>query len=82
MTHHDDMWHIAGTTVFAEDAYWGGPADDEPGGDERHEQRHVRAPGGEVPYDKDRGAVERAADKAEASLRLMQRVRSTVDTSR
>ena len=82
MTHHDDTWHIAGTTLFDEDAHWGGPADDEPGSDERHEQGHVRAPSGEVPYDKDWDGVERAADKAEASLRLMQRVRSTVDTSR
>ena len=36
MTHHGDMWHIAGTTLFDENAHWGGPADDEPGGDERH----------------------------------------------
>ena len=39
MTHHDDTWHIAGTTVFDEDAHWGGPADDEPGGDERYRAR-------------------------------------------
>ena len=57
--------------------------DDEPGGDERHEQEgHVRAPDGEVPYDKDRDGVERAAGKVEASLRLLHRVRSMVDTSR
>ena len=73
MTHHDGTWHVAGTTVFDEDTHWGGPADDEPGGDERHEQGHVRALDGEVSYDKERVGVERAADKAEASLQLLHR---------
>ena len=81
MTHHDDTWHIAGTTAFDEDAHWSGPADNEPGGDERHEHGHVCAPDGEVPYDKDWNGVERAADKAEASLRLLHRVCSMADTS-
>ena len=58
MMHHDDMWHIAGTIVFDENAHWGGPADDEPGGGERHEQGQVRAPSGEVPCDKDWGRLE------------------------
>ena len=49
----DDEWHISGTTVLDEHAHWGGPAPDEPDGDERHEQGHVRAPSGVVPYDKD-----------------------------
>ena len=79
MTHHDDTWHIAGPTVFDEDAHWGGPADDKPGGDERHQQGHGRAPDGEVPYDKDWNGVERSAGKVEASLRLLQKVRSMVD---
>ena len=64
MMHHDDTWHIAGTTVFDENAHWGAPADDEPDGDERHEQGHVRAPGGAVPYEKDWDGVERAALRA------------------
>ena len=76
MTHHDDTWHITGTTVFDEDAHWGGPADDGPGGDERHEQGHVRTPGGEVPYNKDWDGVERSAGKVDASLRLLNSVRS------
>ena len=51
-------------------------------GDERHEQGYVRAPNGEVPYDKDWDGVECAAGKVEVSLRLLHRVRSMVDTSR
>ena len=44
MTHDgDDQWHISGTTVFDENAHWGGPAVDEPDGDEQHEQGHIRA---------------------------------------
>ena len=62
------------STVFDEDTHWGGPADDELGGDERHEQGHVRAPDGEVLYHKDWDGVERAAGKAEASPRLLHRV--------
>ena len=45
----DDEWHISGTTVLDEHAHWGGPAPDEPDGDERHEQGHVRAPSGVDP---------------------------------
>ena len=45
-------------------------------GDERHEQGHVRAPSGEVPYEKDWGGLERASDKVAASLHLLHRVRS------
>ena len=82
MTHNDDEWHISSTTVFDENAHWGGPAADESDGDERHEQGHVRAPSGEVPYDKDWGGLERASDKVAASLRLLHRIRSIVDTSR
>ena len=77
-----DMWHIAGTAVFDENAHWGGPADDELGGDERHEQGHVCAPSGEVPYDKDWDGLERAPGKVEASCRLLHRVCSMVNTSR
>ena len=82
MTHNDGVWHIPSTTAFDENAHWGGPAADEPDGDERHEQGHVRAPSGEVPYDRDWGGLERASDKVAASLRLLHRVCSMVDTSR
>ena len=44
MTHDgDDQWHTSGTTVFDENARWGGPAVGEPDGDEQHEQGHIRA---------------------------------------
>ena len=35
-----------------------------------------------MPYDKDWGGRERAADRVTASLRLLHRVRSMVDTSK
>ena len=66
--------------VFDENAHWGGPAVNELDGDERHEQGHVRAPSGVLPYDKDWDGLERATDKVTASLRLLHRVRSMVDT--
>ena len=68
--------------MFDENAHWGGPAADEPDGDGRHEQGHVRAPSGVVPYDKDWDGLERAPDRVTTSLRLLHRVRSMVDTSR
>ena len=77
-----DQWHFSGTTVFDENAHWGGPPADEPDGDELHEQGHICAPDGAVPYDKDWDGIARAADKVTASLRMLHRVRSMVDTSR
>ena len=58
----DDEWHISGITVFDENTHWGGPAADEPDGDERHEQGRVRAPSGVLPYDKDWDGLERSTD--------------------
>ena len=77
-----DQWHISGTKVFDENAHWGVPAAEVPDGDEPHEQGHIRAPSGAVPYDKDWDGVGRATNKVTASLRLLRRVRSMVDTSR
>ena len=77
-----DQWHISGATVFDENAHWGTPQDDEADGDEPHEQGHIRAPCGEVAYDKDWDGIGRAADKIVASLRMLHRIRSMVDTSR
>ena len=77
-----DQWHFSGTTVFDENAHWGGPQADEPDGDEPHEQGHIRAPSGEVAYDKDLDGIGRPTDKVVASLRMLHRVRSMVDTSR
>ena len=59
----DDLWHISGTAVFDENAHWGVPAAEEPDGDEPHEQGHIRAPSGAVPYDKDWDGIGRATDK-------------------
>ena len=59
----DDQWHISGTTVFDENAHWGVPAAEEPDGDEPHEQGHIRAPSGAVPYDKDWDGIGRATGK-------------------
>ena len=71
-----DQWHFSGTTVFNENAHWGGPQADEPDGDEPHEQGHIRAPSGKVAYDKDWDGIGRATDKVAASLRMLHRVRS------
>ena len=46
------------------------------------ERARVRAPDGEVPYNKDWDGVGRAAGKVEALLRLLHRVLAMVDTSR
>ena len=78
----DGEWHISGITVFDENTHWGGPAADEPDGDERHEQGRVRAPSGVLPSEKDWDGLKRASDKVTASLRLLHRARSMVDTSR
>ena len=59
----DDQWHISGTAVFDEHAHWGVPAAEEPDGDEPHEQGHIRAPSGAVPYDRDWDGIGRATDK-------------------
>ena len=60
----------------------GVPAAEEPDGDEPHEQGHIRAPSGAVPYDKDWDGIGRATGKVTTSLRLLHRVISMVDTSR
>ena len=77
-----DLWHISGTAVFDENAHWGVPAAEEPDGEKPHEQGYIRAPIGAVPYDKDWDGNGRATDKVTASLRLLHRVRSMMDTSR
>jgi hypothetical protein len=77
-----DHWHISGSTVFDENAHWGGPPADESDDDEPHEQGHIRAPSGMVPYDKDWDGIGRSTDKVVASLRMLHRIRSMVDTSR
>ena len=76
------QWRISGTTAFDENAHWGGPAADEPNGDEQHEQGHVRAPSGAVPCYRDWDGLERAADRVTTSLRVLHWVSSMVDTSR
>ena len=81
-THCKSATHTRRSHALTKNAHWGGPAADEPGGDEQHEQGYVRAPNGEVPYDKDLDGMGRAVDKVEASLRLLHRVRPMVDTSR
>ena len=77
-----DLWHFSGTSTFDENAHWGGFPADEADGDELHEQGHIRAPDGMVAYDKDWDGIDRATDKVTASLRMLHRVRSMVDTSR